>query len=66
MNAPRVGRPTSPTHGLARLVTHEVDHLYGVLYRSRMRPGSRPIPVADYKGTGHKWRYEGAALGHRG
>jgi peptide deformylase len=53
---------TSFDHGLARLVAHEIDHLQGILYRSRMHPGTRPIPVADYKGTGHKWRYEGGRL----
>lgn len=36
----------------ARLVGHEVDHLFGVLYRSRMRPGVEPIPVAQYTGDG--------------
>lgn len=43
--------------GLARLVAHEVDHLHGVLYRSRMAPGAKLIPVADYKGTGQRWTY---------
>ena len=40
--------------GTARLVAHEVDHLYGVLYRARMRPGVKPIPVSEYKGTGRQ------------
>lgn len=40
---------------IARLVCHEVDHLFGRLYRSRMRPGVEPIPVAQYKGTGQPW-----------
>ncbi|HEY9370400.1 peptide deformylase [Streptomyces sp.] len=44
-------------HGLARLVAHEVDHLHGVLYRTRMREGINPIPVAEYRGTGSNWRY---------
>ncbi|MFF2475111.1 peptide deformylase [Streptomyces sp. NPDC058066] len=44
-------------HGLARLVAHEVDHLHGVLYRTRMREGVNPIPVAEYRGTGSNWRY---------
>ena len=43
--------------GLARLVCHEVDHVHGVLYRSRMRPGTEPIPVAAYRGTGQQWTY---------
>ncbi|WP_433347335.1 peptide deformylase [Microtetraspora malaysiensis] len=32
--------------GLARLVGHEVDHLYGNLYTARMRNGVEPINVA--------------------
>lgn len=43
--------------GMARLVGHEVDHLIGVLYRSRMRPGIEPIPVSEYQGTGRRWNY---------
>lgn len=48
--------------GMARLVAHEVDHLHGVLYRSRMREGVSPIPVSEYRGTGSGWSY-GAAGG---
>lgn len=43
--------------GVARLVAHEVDHLHGTLYRSRMRPGVEPIPVSEYRGTGSTWSY---------
>jgi peptide deformylase len=43
--------------GHARLVMHEIDHLNGVIYRDRMRPGVEPIPVSEYKGTGRAWRY---------
>ena len=43
--------------GDARLVAHEIDHLNGMLYRDRMRPGVEPIPVSEYKGTGSAWRY---------
>jgi peptide deformylase len=43
--------------GMARLVAHEVDHLNGMLYRSRMTAGAKLIPVADYKGTGQRWTY---------
>ncbi|UNZ20600.1 peptide deformylase [Streptomyces sp. 891-h] len=43
--------------GVARLVAHEVDHLHGMLYRSRMRPGVDPIPVSEYRGTGNRWSY---------
>ncbi|WP_230424304.1 peptide deformylase [Streptomyces radicis] len=44
-------------HGEARLVAHEIDHVDGVVYRARMRPGTRPIPVEEYRGTGHRWNY---------
>ena len=50
-------RITAFERGMARLVCHEVDHLFGVLYRSRMRPGVEPIPVSKYTGTGQKWTY---------
>ena len=43
---------------MARLVCHEVDHLFGVLYRARMRPGVEPIPVSRYQGTGQQWIYK--------
>ncbi|MEU6535726.1 peptide deformylase [Streptomyces sp. NPDC047000] len=43
--------------GVARLVAHEIDHLDGVLYRKKMRPGAEPIPVAEYRGTGRGWQY---------
>jgi peptide deformylase len=49
------------TDGMARLVAHEIDHLYGRLYTDRMRPGVQPISVAEYNsvgvGTGTAWRY---------
>ena len=48
---------TTFERGMARLVCHEVDHLFGVLYRSRMRPGVQPISVSKYKGTGQQWSY---------
>ncbi|WP_328746347.1 peptide deformylase [Streptomyces sp. NBC_00285] len=47
--------------GVARLVAHEVDHLHGMLYRSRMREGVDPIPVSEYRGTGSGWRYAKSA-----
>lgn len=43
--------------GLARLVAHEIDHLHGTLYRSRMHPGAELIPVSQYKDTGRSWSY---------
>ncbi|MCC2275454.1 peptide deformylase [Streptomyces sp. ET3-23] len=50
-------RLTRFDHGLARLVLHEVDHLDGKLYRNRMDPGTQPIPVEEYRGTGKNWTY---------
>jgi hypothetical protein len=47
---------------MARLAAHEIDHLNGRLYTSRMRDGVRPIPVSEYRGTGHTWTYP--AAGH--
>lgn len=44
--------------GLARLVHHEIDHLDGLLYTARMRPEVSPIPVEQYRQTGHAWAYE--------
>jgi peptide deformylase len=38
---------TTFERGLARLVCHETDHLFGVPYRSRMRAGVEPIPAAQ-------------------
>jgi hypothetical protein len=40
-----------------RLVYHEVDHLFGVLYQTRMRAGVEPIPVSRYGGTHQQWIY---------
>jgi peptide deformylase len=44
--------------GPARLVAHEIDHLYGRLYFDRMRPGVKPISVREYKGIGLPWTYD--------
>lgn len=46
------------TDALARLVAHEVDHLYGMTYRARMLEGTSPIPVEEYRGTGMSWSYD--------
>lgn len=44
--------------GVARLLAHEIDHLNGILYTERMRPGVKPIPVTEYEGTGRQsWTY---------
>ncbi|MFF4792901.1 peptide deformylase [Streptomyces sp. NPDC001276] len=44
--------------GLARLVAHEIDHLNGMLYLGRMRPGVELIPVEQYRQTGRAWAYD--------
>jgi peptide deformylase len=49
-------------NAMARLAAHEIDHLAGQLYISRMRDGVRPIPVSEYRGIGHTWTYP--APGH--
>ena len=51
-------RITTFGQGVARLVCHEVDHLFGRLYRSRMRPGVEPIPVSVYQDAGQQWTYQ--------
>ncbi|MGH3567499.1 MAG: peptide deformylase [Pseudonocardia sp.] len=54
-------RITSFDQGVARLVSHEIDHLCGQLYRSRMRPGVQPVPISQYQGTGSQWSYQPGA-----
>ncbi|MFG3384214.1 peptide deformylase [Streptomyces sp. NPDC047999] len=49
---------TTYERGLARLVHHEIDHLYGLLYTARMRTGVAPIPVEEYRQTGRAWAYD--------
>ncbi|MFI6658064.1 peptide deformylase [Streptomyces sp. NPDC050523] len=44
--------------GLARLIAHEIDHLDGLLYLNRMRPGVEPLPVEEYRQTGRAWTYD--------
>lgn len=44
--------------GLARLIQHEIDHLYGLLYTDRMPSGRETIPVERYRQTGRAWSYE--------
>lgn len=48
---------TTYENGLARLVHHEIDHLDGLLYTARMRPGVDPISVEQYRQTGSRWNY---------
>lgn len=41
------------------MVCHEVDHLFGVLHRARMRAGAEPIPVPKHRRPGQQWTYLG-------
>lgn len=54
------GRLVTTTYerGLARLIHHEIDHLDGLLYTTRMRTGIAPVPVEQYRQTGHTWTYK--------
>jgi peptide deformylase len=38
---------------VARLVFHEIDHLFGVLYSDRI--AGQLIPVSEYGGSGRRW-----------
>jgi hypothetical protein len=38
-------------------VTHEIDHLHGILCRDHLPPSVQPIPVEQYRGTGTGWEY---------
>jgi peptide deformylase len=53
-------------NAMARLAAHEIDHLNGRLYTSRMRDGVRPIPVSEYRGTGQSWAYPAPGQGRAG
>ncbi|MDQ3150773.1 MAG: peptide deformylase [Actinomycetota bacterium] len=50
-------------HGIARLVAHEIDHLYGILCSDHMREGVQSIPVEQYRGTGTSWHYPATTTG---
>ncbi|MEV0846951.1 peptide deformylase [Streptomyces sp. NPDC049954] len=49
---------TGYERGLARLVHHEIDHLEGLLYTTRMNAGAALIPVEQYRQTGQAWAYD--------
>jgi peptide deformylase len=42
---------------MARLVSHEVDHLRGRLYVDRMPAGAPLVPLAEYRDAGRPWSY---------
>jgi peptide deformylase len=48
---------TSFDRAMARLVSHEIDHLEGRLYVDRMTAGAPLVPVEEYRQTGRAWHY---------
>jgi peptide deformylase len=48
---------TSFDRAMARLVSHEIDHLEGRLYVDRMAAGQPLVPVAEYHQAGQEWSY---------
>ncbi|MEV6303871.1 peptide deformylase [Actinoplanes sp. NPDC051861] len=48
---------TTFERALARLISHEIDHLEGRLYVDRMDAESKLVPVAQYQQTGRPWDY---------
>ena len=48
---------TSFERAMARLVSHEIDHLDGRLYVDRMGADAALVPVEEYGQTGRPWAY---------
>ena len=48
---------TSFERAMARLVSHEIDHLEGRLYVDRMAVDALLVPVEEYGQTGRPWTY---------
>jgi peptide deformylase len=48
---------TSFDRAMARLVSHEIDHLQGRLYVDRMAAGAPLVPVEEYRQAGQAWAY---------
>jgi peptide deformylase len=48
---------TSFELAMARLVSHEIDHLEGTLYVDRMAAAATLVPVEEYHQTGQPWVY---------
>ena len=48
---------TSFELAMARLVSHEIDHLEGRLYVDRMAAEAALVPVSEYQHTGQPWSY---------
>jgi peptide deformylase len=50
-------RAESFDQGIARLVLHEIDHLLGKLYADELVPGSKLVPLDEYRETRASWHY---------
>jgi peptide deformylase len=48
---------TSFEQAMARLVSHEIDHLEGRLYVDRMSADAALVPTSEYHQTGQPWVY---------
>ena len=48
---------TTFDRAMARLVSHEIDHLEGRLYVDRMSVDTQLVPVDEYRQTGQAWSY---------
>jgi peptide deformylase len=48
---------TTFDRAMARLVSHEIDHLEGRLYVDRMPADASLVPVEEYHRTGQAWSY---------
>ena len=48
---------TSFELAMARLVSHEIDHLEGRLYVDRMASDAPLLPMSEYQHTGRPWTY---------
>ena len=45
------------SHGIARLILHELDHLQGILYPSRMEKRQKLLSYEEYKEKSQPWQY---------
>ncbi|MCA2212595.1 peptide deformylase [Jidongwangia harbinensis] len=48
---------TSFEQAMARLVSHEIDHLEGRLYVDRMAADATLVPMSEYQQSGQPWAY---------
>ncbi|HWY79602.1 MAG TPA: peptide deformylase [Candidatus Sulfotelmatobacter sp.] len=48
---------SSFSFGTARLIIHEIDHLQGTLYTTRMKPEQKLLSYDEYRGKNQSWQY---------